>query len=96
MMPFFNRNWAGACWGRWAESGLMLGWSAGSWIVGAKGGLLQCWSVGSECGTSLQKQGRRGSARDSPVVAPMPKSVPGLIREKIDCLEGECVTYVCV
>ena len=26
---FFNRNWAGACSGRWAGSGLILGWSAG-------------------------------------------------------------------
>ena len=22
---FFNRNWAGACWGRWARLGLPLG-----------------------------------------------------------------------
>ena len=22
---FFNRNWTGACWGRWAELGLPLG-----------------------------------------------------------------------
>ena len=27
---FFNRNWVGACRGRWAGSGLLLGWSAGS------------------------------------------------------------------
>ena len=27
---FFNPNWVGACWGRWAGPGLMLGWSAGS------------------------------------------------------------------
>ena len=27
---FLNRNWAGACRGRWARPGLMLGWSAGS------------------------------------------------------------------
>ena len=27
---FFNRNWAEACRGRWAEPELMLGWSAGS------------------------------------------------------------------
>ena len=32
-----------------------------------------------------------GSARASPVAAPMPKSVPGLMREKIDCLERGCV-----
>ena len=49
---------------------------AGYWIVGAGVGLLlQCWTADSRCGTSLQKQGRRGSARASPVAAPMPKSV---------------------
>ena len=26
---FFQPYWAGACWGRWAGPGLMLGWSAG-------------------------------------------------------------------
>ena len=36
---------------------------------------MQCWSVGPGCGTSLQKQGRRGVGRVSPVAAPMPKSV---------------------
>ena len=60
MMPFFNRNWAGACWGRWAGPGLLVGWFAGSWIVGAKIGLLQCCSAGSGRDTPLQKQGRRG------------------------------------
>ena len=29
MMPFFNRNWAGACSGCWVGPGLILGWSAG-------------------------------------------------------------------
>ena len=33
-----------------------------------------------------------GSARASPMAAPMPKSV--LSRENIDCLEGECVAYI--
>ena len=60
MMPFFNRNWARACWGRWAEPGLLAGWSAGSWIVGAEVGLLQCLSAGYGRGTPLQKQERRG------------------------------------
>ena len=59
-MSFFNRNWAGACWDRWAGPGLLAGWSAGSWIVEAKVGLLQCWSAGSGRGTPLQKQERRG------------------------------------
>ena len=27
---FFQPDWAGACWGRWAGPGLMLGLSAGS------------------------------------------------------------------
>ena len=58
MMSFFNRNWAGACWGRWTGPGLLAGWFAGS-----------------RRGTPLQKQEGRGSARASPVAAPMPKSV---------------------
>ena len=29
MMPFFNRNWDGACRGRWAGPGLLAGWDAG-------------------------------------------------------------------
>ena len=34
-----------------------------------------------------------GSTRASPVVAPMPKLV-FFLREKMDCLEGECVAYL--
>ena len=75
MMPFFNRDWAGACRGRWAGPGLLAGWAAGSWIVWVEVGSLQCWSTGSRRGYPLQKQERRGSARASPVAAPMPKSV---------------------
>ena len=30
MMPFFNRDWAGACSGCWVGAGLILGWSSGS------------------------------------------------------------------
>ena len=49
---------------------------AGYWIVGAgEGLLLLCWTVDSGYGTSLQKQRRRGSARASPMAAPMLKSV---------------------
>ena len=49
---------------------------AGYWIVGARVGLLlRCWTADSGYGTSLQKQGRRGSARASAVAAPMPKLV---------------------
>ena len=36
-----------------------------------------------------------GSARVVPVAAPMPKSV-SFLREKRDCLEGECAAYFCV
>ena len=61
---FFNWTWAGACWGRWAEPGLMLkGWVAGSWVVGAEGGLLECWSSGFGRGTYLQKKRRKGGRR---------------------------------
>ena len=75
MMPFFNRNWAGACGARWARLGSMAGWPAGSWIVWVEVGSLQCWSADSGRSTPLQKQERKGSARASPVAAPMPKSV---------------------
>ena len=60
MMPFLNRNWAGACRGRWAGPGLLAGWAAGSWIVWVEVGSLQCWSAGSGRGTPLQKQVKRG------------------------------------
>ena len=36
-----------------------------------------------------------GSARASPVAAPMPKSV-SFSKKKRDCLEGECVAHVFV
>ena len=61
MMPFFNRDWAGACRGRWAGPGLLAGWAAVSWIVGAEVRLLKCGFAGSGRGTPLQEeQGRRG------------------------------------
>ena len=37
---FFNRNWAGACRGRWAGPRLLTGWDAGFWIVGVEVGSL--------------------------------------------------------
>ena len=40
MRPFFNRNWVGACRGRWAGPGLLAGWDAGFRIVGAEIGSL--------------------------------------------------------
>ena len=58
----------------WTDAGLV--WSVGSWIVEAEVGLLQCWSTGSGRGTPLQKNKKEGgSARASPVAAPMPKLV---------------------
>ena len=54
-----------------------------------------CWPAIYECGTPLQRQEKKkGSAGASPMAAPMTKSAPGLMREKIDCLEGECVAYL--
>ena len=72
---FFNRDWAGACRGRWAGPGLLAGWAAGSWIVwvevGSGNAGLQALDVALLC--KNKKEG--GSARASPVAAPMPKSV---------------------
>ena len=68
---------------------------AGYWIVEAgEGLLLLCWTVDSGYGTSLQKQGRRGSARASPVAAPMPKSVSFSEEKKRECLRGRiCLVW---
>ena len=30
---FFQSDWAGACGGRWAGSGLLLGWSTGTSVA---------------------------------------------------------------
>ena len=57
---FFNQNWAGAYRGRWAGPGLILSWAG-----------LQALDVALLC--KNKKEG--GSARASPVAAPMPKSV---------------------
>ena len=78
MMPFFNRNWVGACGGRWAGPGSMAGWAAGSGR-----------------GTPLQKQERRGVGEGF-ARGHSDANVSFFLREKRDCLEGECVTYVCV
>ena len=75
MMPFFYRNWAGACWGHWVGPRLLAGWFAGPWIVGLK---LDCCSAGLQAlGVTLLCKNKEegGSARASPGVAPMPKSV---------------------
>ena len=43
------------------DPGFRLTRDAGYWIVGAGVGLLlRCWTANSECGTSLQKQGKKG------------------------------------
>ena len=75
MMSFFNRNWAGAYKGRWTGPGLLTGWVVGSWIVWVEVGSLRCWSTGYGRGNPLQNEKEGGSARASPVAAPMPKSV---------------------
>ena len=69
----------------------------GYWIVEAgEGLLLLCWTVDSGYGTSLQKQGRRGSARASTVAAPMPKSV-SFSEKKRECLRRRiCLVWRCV
>ena len=43
--------------------------------------------------SSTKTRKKEGSAGASPVAAPMLKSVSSL-REKIDCLEDECVAYL--
>ena len=35
-MPFFNRNWAEACWGRWTGPGLLASWAVASWTIWAE------------------------------------------------------------
>ena len=76
IMPFFNRNWAGAYGGRWAGPSLLAGWIGGCWTV---------WAVEDHCSIDLwtlievllcNNKEEGGSARASPVAAPMPKSVP--------------------
>ena len=46
------------------DPGFRLIGDAGYWIVGAGVGLLlRCWTTDSGCGTSLQKQGKKGGRR---------------------------------
>ena len=75
MMPFFNRNWAGVCWGCYDGPGLLAGWFASSWIVKAEIG---CCNAGLQAlGVTLLSKNKEegGSPRALPVAAPMPKSV---------------------
>ena len=52
------------------------------------------WTWHSSAKTRKKRGGGGGSARASPVAAPM--QVSSFLRENMDCLEGECVAYVCV
>ena len=75
MMPFFfNRNWAGASGGRWAGPGLILGRSTGC----ASSGLgYDCCCADRQvlnAARLYKNKEEGGSARASPVAAPMPKS----------------------
>ena len=46
------------------DPGFRLIGDADYWIVGAGVGLLlRCWTADSRCGTSLQKQGKKGGRR---------------------------------
>ena len=33
IVPIFQSDWTGACWGRWAGLELLLGWSPGSTVA---------------------------------------------------------------
>ena len=65
MMPFFDRNWAGACGGRWAGPRLLVGGTGGCRIVWA----LDLWALIVALLCKSKEEG--GSARASPVAAPM-------------------------
>ena len=73
---FFNRDWGGACRGRWARPRLMLDRSTGC----ASSGLgYDCCCADRQVlnAASLYKKNQKEgwSARAFPVAAPMPKSV---------------------
>ena len=76
MMHFFNRNWAGACWGRWAGIGAAVGWFEGSGSSGR--GWDCCYAdqlapdVVHLCKKNQKEEGPTGA---SPVAAAMPKLV---------------------
>ena len=72
---FFNRNWAGACWGRWAGPRLILDRSTGCVSLGL--GYDCCCADRQVLNVALLYKNKKegGSARASPVAAPMPKSV---------------------
>ena len=75
MMPFFNWNWAGACGGHWAD---LDRWQAGLQVPGSSGLKWDCYSAGLQAldeALLCKSKKEGGSARASPVAAPMPKSV---------------------
>ena len=74
MMHFFNRNQAGACWGRWAGTRVAVGWYEGS---GSSGRGWDCWyadrlalDVVYSCKKNQEEEGPAGA---SPMTALMPK-----------------------
>ena len=73
---FFNWNWAGACWDRWAGPRLILDRSTGCASSGLGYDYCCCadWQVPNAARLCKNKK-EGGSARASPVAAPMPKSV---------------------
>ena len=71
MMPFFNRNWDGACGDRWAGPRL---------LASGTGGCRTVWVLEDGCNVGLRapikapfckNKEEGGSARTSPVAAPM-------------------------
>ena len=73
-----------------------MGWSEGSGSSGQGWDYCYADRLALDVMHLYRNKKEGGSVGASPVAAPMPKSVPGLMREKIDCLEGECVAYVFV
>ena len=73
---FFQLDWAGACWGRWAGNKAVVDWSEGSGSSGRR--LDCCWAdlqtldVALLCKKNKKEEGTVGA---SPIAAPMPKSV---------------------
>ena len=75
MMPFFNRNWAGACWGRWAGIKAAEGWSEGSGSLGRGWDCCYADRLALDVVHLCKKNQKEGSAEALPVATPMPKSV---------------------
>ena len=76
MMHFFIRNWAGACWGRWAGTRAAAGWSEGSGLSGRGRDCCYADRLALDLVHLCKKnQKEEGSAGASLVAAPMPKSV---------------------